>query len=763
MKKIVIITNQPSPYRVDFFYYLQQKYAGDYEIYIVFSSSNNKTSRTWNGGEQKLKSVVFLNSKVLRFKKKLDVHEVIISYGIGKALSEIAPDVVVCSEYNYTSVLAKHWCNRGGTPFISWSDGTRFSERHIGFAQKLSRKYIIKKSAAFIASSSKTKENQIFLGAKAKDIYISELSVDMKRYEGYGDAYDPNGPLLFVGSLIKRKGLDLLFEALSLIKDREWTLNIAGEGTEEKELRRQAEKLGISERVSFLGFVDGKELVELYAKSSLFILPTREDCFGLVTLEAMCLGLPVLGSKYADSSYDLIEDGVNGYIIDPHDTVSFAGIIEELLENPDKRAGMGAAGREVVKKFSFENTGKVFMEAVDSCLKNDIKDRTIIYASFMCSEPFFHRLFNGVSDKPGQAVQKYNRLLAEGLAEAERTKVYAVSEIPVNERNFKGIFFRGRAERNNGVYYRYLPLINKHGVKDIGAVFAGFLKCIRIIRKSEGNIYIMADILNAPIALGAFFAARLFKKQYIAVVTDLPEYVYLSDDKIYSYVSDILIKKADKYVFLTEQMSVKKNILDKPYVIVEGLVDIKEKNKEVPTIRGDKKIVYTGSIHEKYGIGKLLEGFLKADVDGTELHIYGNGDMKERLSEVTLKHSNIFYHGDVLMEDAVKAQKNAVLLVNPRPSGEEYTQYSFPSKTMEYMVSGRPVLMTKLKGMPAEYYEYLYLIDDESPEGIAEALRNVLAKGGKEMLRKGESARKFVLNKKNNIAQAEKLIRELKL
>ncbi len=368
MKKIVIITNQPSPYRVDFFYYLQQEYAHKYEFHIVFATDNGKTVRTWSSGVEKLQNVHYLRSKVFKFQKKLDVHEVIITYGIRGILSRIAPSLVVCSEYNYTAVSTKHWCNGKRVPYISWSDGTRFSERNINFLQRISRKYIIRKSCAFIASSSKTKENQIFLGAVPDSIYISELTINVDRYKNAGQCYNPEGPIIFVGSLIKRKGLDLLFDSLALCCDVKWKLVIAGSGEEEEALRQYSAKLGIEDRISFYGFIENEELISLYENSSLFVFPTREDCFGLVTLEAMCCGLPVIASKYADSSYDLIEENVNGFIVDPYDEQVFSNTIMQLFSDKAKMAEMGKAGKKRSELFSFTNTSSGFIKAIESCL-----------------------------------------------------------------------------------------------------------------------------------------------------------------------------------------------------------------------------------------------------------------------------------------------------------------------------------------------------------------------------------------------------------
>nr|MCR4923004.1 glycosyltransferase family 4 protein [Lachnospiraceae bacterium] len=251
-------------------------------------------------------------------------------------------------------------------PYISWSDGTAYSERNIGLLQKYARKYIIKNSKAFIASSSKTKENQILLGAREDKIFISELSIDLNNYAKAGLDRTQNNNLIFVGTLIERKGLDLLFDALNLIQDTDWRLFIAGEGHDRDKLVHYAKELSLEDRVEFKGFVAGKELIRLYENSSIFILPTREDCFGLVILEAMCCGLPVISSKYADGAYDLIEEGENGYIIDPCDPVTFSEKIKKLLNDKELCRKMGKRSREKTGEFDFSITGKAYIDAINS-------------------------------------------------------------------------------------------------------------------------------------------------------------------------------------------------------------------------------------------------------------------------------------------------------------------------------------------------------------------------------------------------------------
>ena len=99
--------------------------------------------------------------------------------------------------------------------------------------------------------------------------------------------------------------------------------------------------------------------------------------------------------------------------------------------------------------------------------------------------------------------------------------------------------------------------------------------------------------------------------------------------------------------------------------------------------------------------------------------------------------------------------------MNPRPSKEEFTKYSFPSKNMEYMVSGTPALMTKLPGIPEEYWDYVYVLENESIDGMADKLVEILNLSQKELRKKGRLAKKYVLDEKSNKNQAQRVIKWL--
>ena len=365
MKRVAIITNIPAPYRVDFFDYLQKTY-DEYEFTIIYSS-RNEDNRSWDIDQEKMKNVVFLESKTLKIKKRYDNYYLHIPVGVCKVLNKIKPDVVVGSEYNPTVLQALYYCKSKKVPFISWTDGTLFSERNRNFVQKFLRKFVVSKADAFIASSTKSKEAQIFYGADEKKCHISYLAVDVEKYiqepQGKG-----TGKILCVGSLIERKGVDLLLQALAKVKS-DYSLYLAGDGEEKAALKTLAEELKISDKVHFLGQLSRAELLKHYADSDLFVFPTREDCFALVILEAMCAGLPIVCSKYADGAYDLIEENVNGLIVDSYDAEKFAASIDAVLSDKELQNKMQMESGKVLDKFRFENIAKGYMAAIEECVK----------------------------------------------------------------------------------------------------------------------------------------------------------------------------------------------------------------------------------------------------------------------------------------------------------------------------------------------------------------------------------------------------------
>ncbi|CAA7603149.1 Glycosyl transferases group 1 [Acididesulfobacillus acetoxydans] len=251
------------------------------------------------------------------------------------------------------------------------------------------------------------------------------------------------------------------------------------------------------------------------------------------------------------------------------------------------------------------------------------------------------------------------------------------------------------------------------------------------------------------------------------VVTDLPEFYDLasSNSRIKKLLRTInnkliyaLLKRIDSFVILTEQMRKPLNVGKKPYIVVEGLVDV-ERCADYGAGSSDKKtVLYTGTLNFVYGIMNLINGFSLIRGENYELWICGSGEAEKTIVDASKRDSRIRYFGFVSQKEIRKLQRRATVLINPRTNDEEYTKYSFPSKTMEYMLSGRPVLMYKLEGMPDEYDPCLYYIGGNQPSDVANSIVEICKKPKAELDEFGRKAREFVIEKRNCAVQGKRII-----
>ncbi|WP_396128567.1 glycosyltransferase [Exiguobacterium mexicanum] len=251
------------------------------------------------------------------------------------------------------------------------------------------------------------------------------------------------------------------------------------------------------------------------------------------------------------------------------------------------------------------------------------------------------------------------------------------------------------------------------------------------------------------------------------IVPDLPQFMNLSDNKnhLYNFLKNIEIKAIDSdkkyidsYVLLTEQMKETLNITS-PFTVIEGIsTTIFDDIKELEKLREVKTILYTGLLSKKYGIVDLIEAFKEIMDENLELVICGEGEAKDYILEQSVIDSRIIYKGLLERRDVLTLQKSSTVLVNPRTNNDSYTKYSFPSKILEYMSSGTPVIAYKLDGMPDEYSEYLYTVDNYSRNGLKMKIEEVLNKPQEELSNMGMKARDFVLENKNKTVQTKKIL-----
>lgn len=381
----------------------------------------------------------------------------------------------------------------------------------------------------------------------------------------------------------------------------------------------------------------------------------------------------------------------------------------------------------------------------------------ILYGYSNCTDRKYTEIVRENNVAVLQPDQKYHGLLIKGLSK-NGINLNCFSGLPINRRVTSKIFIHEKDEIEENAYFHYYTSLNIPVFRQVMIFFAALINCLFV--KREKDTFAICDCLNIANAYGMMFACKLRKIPIITIVTDLPDMV--SKNKGLRSINNLLFNAFDGFIFLTKQMNNRLNHTNKPYIVLEGHVDsnvpeLKNTEKwEITT--GKKVIIYAGSILKLYGIQNLTQGFIKADLPDTELWIYGDGDYREELLRIEEKYLNVIYKGVCANQEVVQAELRAALLVNPRPSEPEYTKYSFPSKNMEYMVSGTPLLTTRLPGMPKEYEPYVFLLEDETVNGVAEKLKEICSIPFLTRQNMAAEARKFVMEEKSNTVQAARIV-----
>ena len=377
----------------------------------------------------------------------------------------------------------------------------------------------------------------------------------------------------------------------------------------------------------------------------------------------------------------------------------------------------------------------------------------VLYVSSFLAQATYDRLLRDAPYPPSQATQKYNALLTAGLVHAG-AQVTALSAPPLSCRTCGRRFVRLKRERSEGVSFCYLPVVNLPVLKQLVTWICAFFSTLRHLRPGT---HVLCYGLIVSACGGARAAARLKGCPAGVIVSDMPE--ELGGGRAMRLAARELTRY-DGYVLLTEAMNGRVNPHGRPFLVVEGQADanLAARENALRDKHLERVCLYAGMLHARYGILRLVEAFLRMDAADARLVIYGTGDARAAIEAAAKKDARIQYRGVKDNANVVAEELRATLLVNPRPSDEAFTRFSFPSKNLEYMASGTPVLTTRLPGMPPEYRDYVYLFEGETPEAMAQTLTEVLKLPREELHEKGLAAKAFVLAQKSNNAQARRIL-----
>jgi len=286
----------------------------------------------------------------------INTHFVLPSGPVGNWLSR---------NYQIPNVLSLH----GGDLY----DPSKYISPHRHLPLRMWIRWLVKRADAVIGQSTNTLKNlnrfytteveghRIPLGIRRPP----EGKADRNRYGLDGDEV----VLVTIGRIVARKAITQLLDIVDRLADLSIHLLVMGEGPQLPKLRDRSKELGVEGRVQFLGRVDETEKFRILRMSDIFVSTSQHEGFGLVFLEAMACGLPVVCYDHGGQT-DFLDDSVTGALVPLNDREAFASRCRELIERSDTRQRMGEANLDRVKQFFIghcaEQYEKVFEETIES-------------------------------------------------------------------------------------------------------------------------------------------------------------------------------------------------------------------------------------------------------------------------------------------------------------------------------------------------------------------------------------------------------------
>jgi len=361
----------------------------------------------------------------------------------------------------------------------------------------------------------------------------------------------------------------------------------------------------------------------------------------------------------------------------------------------------------------------------------------------------------------------------QGIEQSAGIAIDLVSALPITNypTTRKILVGYSRWDRRNGSWNVTIPFINLLILKHITRFFSCWLfTTLWLIRnrRAKHRLVILGGLHSAHM-YAVLFACLLFRSRKACIVSDPPGRSFPGET-----LPTRLIRRLDKRLLVKamKQMNglvvLARPLADDfapgvPSLVMEALVATEPTADAADAVlpqgsnSGHFTLMYAGGLYEEYGVRMILDAFAQVLDPDCRLWLFGAGPMEGEVQRASQQDDRITYWGFVPNEVVVQRATEATVLVNPRPSRQTFTRYSFPSKLVEYMMSGRVVVSTRLPSIPEEYYPYLCMLEDETPAGLATLLKQLHEKPTSELDRIGHQAAAFVRQNKNHLAQGRRV------
>jgi len=371
-----------------------------------------------------------------------------------------------------------------------------------------------------------------------------------------------------------------------------------------------------------------------------------------------------------------------------------------------------------------------------------------------------NRILAELDSRPAIQTQNFGWSMIRGLQDGVGSVFLGVSWPVQNYPKAKKIWFSGETLCSQSVRGKALWFVNIIGFKQVTRLFSCMAVLGPLLMRKEFD-WMLIHGVHSPYLLFGVLARAMGCK--VAVVLTDPPGVILSDDgalvrglkRLDALAVRSLLRYSNAVLalspYLVTALAPGKRALVFPGVVNSQFEQLcaREAARQRPDAPAHAPIVlaYAGSLERRYGVATLVEAVrqLHQETPGAVvLKLFGRGDLEQELVAVASQHEEIRYEGFRDKDSLVAELFGADVLVNPRPTGAEFAVQSFPSKLLEYLLTGRAVLTTRIASIPQEMQDCFYYIDDESAQGIANSLQALMRKSADERRQFGERSRDFV-------------------
>lgn len=351
--KVLWLANVPAPYRVNFFNELGKHI----DLTVLFEKrTSDIRDKSWLDFEFKHFRGVFLHGK------KTSVSEA-MCFDVIKYIKKNIYDFIVVTDFTSpTGMLAIEYMRMRGINYWLESDGG-FAKSGVGFKESIKRHFI--RGAQLYLSTGKLHDEYYLKYGASKDKIVRypftsiensdilEKPISKKEKLEIRKKHDivEEKVILTVGQFVPRKGFDLLLKACENLDDNVGVYFVGGTATEE--YWEIVNKYNLK-NVHFVGFKQKADIIEYYKAADFFVLPTREDVWGLVINEAMAYGLPVITTTKCIAGTELIANGENGYIVENENVHELTNRICELLVNESSLEEMKTKALYTARQYTLE-------------------------------------------------------------------------------------------------------------------------------------------------------------------------------------------------------------------------------------------------------------------------------------------------------------------------------------------------------------------------------------------------------------------------